>query len=406
MSAEGRPLDGMRVLDFTWVGAGPFCTKILADFGAEVVKVESATRPDQLRKAEPLTGGRTIEESGYFANRNVNKKSVSLDLKNPEARLVALGLARRSDVVINSFSPRVMERFGLGYADIRAVREDIVYVSMPFAGDHGPYCDFLGYGMNIAALVGLMSMGRVEGRWPVGTGTNFPDHIPNPLHAAFAILTAIAERRRSGLGQEIVLSQIGSTLALFPDDVLDFAANGRIAADDAPVDPNAAPHGLYPCLGDDRWCAISVNGDGEFAAVCAVIGEPGLVRDPRLVSHAARRANTAELDAVLAAWTIAREAEEVMNAMQAAGVAAGVVQTAADLVDRDPHLLARGFWQYLDHPVMGRSLYHGMPARISGMDGRYRAPAPLLGQHNDELAALTGMDAETIEALKERNVLR
>ncbi|WP_342642091.1 CaiB/BaiF CoA transferase family protein [Rhodoligotrophos ferricapiens] len=406
MSRAAPPLRDLRVLDFTWVGAGPFTTKLLADFGAEVVKVESRKRPDQLRKAEPLTGQRTLEESGYFANRNVNKKSLAIDLKHPDARTVVLALAKHCDVVINSFSPGVMERFGFSYEEIQAVRADVIYVSMPFGGDSGPYREFLGYGMNIAALVGLYAMGGRPGRWPVGTGTNFPDHIPNPLHAAFAILAALAERRRSGQGQRITLSQIDSTLAMFPDDLLDYAANGRLAEPGQVDDPDAAPHGVYPCLGEERWLALSVKGDAQFAALCCVMGEPGLATDPRFRNVAGRKAHLDKLDATITAWTARHDAQALMGQLQSVGIAAGIVQNAEDLLVRDPHLKARGFWQYLEHPVMQRSVYHGVPAQIGGLSNRYQSPAPLLGQHNDELPALTGLSPDLIAELAAKGVFQ
>lgn len=400
-----KPLSGVRILDFTWVGAGPFTTKVLSDFGAEVVKVESRKRPDQLRKAEPLTGGRTIEESGYFANRNPNKKSVSIDLKHPEARALVLALAAQSDVVINSFSRGVMDRFGLGYQDVKGAREDVIYLSMPLGGNDGPYRDFLGYGMNVASIVGLYSLGGLSGRWPVGTGTNYPDHLPNPLHAAFAILTALNERRRSGEGQEIVLSQLDSTLALFPDDILNYAANGKTADPGSVDNPDLAPHGVYPCQGEDRWCVISVASNKEFAAFAEAISQPGLAHDPRFLSAASRRQNSAALDEIVANWTSGLAAGEVMKRLQSVGIAAGVLQTARDMLTNDPQLRAREFWQYLDHPVMGRSVYHGVPALFSGQSNRYVAPAPLLGQHNSELPGLSGLPAEAIEEFADNGVL-
>lgn len=401
-----KPLSGIRVLDFTWVGAGPFTTKVLSDFGAEVVKVESRKRPDQLRMAEPLTGGRTIEESGYFANRNPNKKSVSIDLKHPEARQLVLALAAQSDVVINSFSRGVMERFGLSYEDIRGVRDDIIYLSMPLGGNHGPYKDYLGYGMNVASLVGVYSLGGLPDRWPVGTGTNYPDHLPNPLHAAFAILAALNERRRSGQGQEIVLSQLNSTMALFADDLLNYACNGTVATPGYLDDPYVGPHGIYPCLGEDRWCAISVSGNEQFTAFAKAIGQPELVHDDRFSTVESRRENAAALDEIIGGWTITIEAMEVMTRLQSVGISAGMVQTAKDMLTTDVQLRARGFWQYLDHPVMGRTVYHGVPASFSGMSNRYVSPAPLLGQHNDELPRLANMPAETIEEYASKGVLK
>ncbi len=384
------PLEGVRVIDFTWVGAGPFTTKVLANFGAEVIKIESRERPDQLRRAEPLVGGRGLNESGYFANRNTNKKSIDLDMKRPGARDIVLAMARRADVIANSFSPGVMARFGLTYADVAAVNPGIIYLSMPLAGDSGPYREYLGYGMSIAALIGMYHACGVPGRRPVGTGTNYPDHLPNPLHAAFAVLAALHYRRRTGVGQEISISQIESTLAAYPDAVLRFAATGEVTGPgEAPAD--RVPHGVFRCLGDDRWCVISVGSDEEFEALCTAIGRPSLAGDPAFATIERRREHRDRLHRIVGAWTAERPPEAVVRLLQAAGVPAGAVQTPADLVN-DAHLLERGFWQRLEHPVMGRTLYHGVAARWSKTPAQYRSSAPLLGQHTYELPALTGLD--------------
>lgn len=404
------PLAGIRVVDFTWVGAGPFTTKILADFGAEVIKVESGTRPDQLRRAEPLVGKRGLDESGYFAVRNTNKKSVTIDMKQPGARDVVLALAAGADVMANSFSPRAMQRFGLSYRDVTAVNPTIVYLSMPMAGSTGPYKDYIGYGMSIAAIIGMFAMGGRPGRQPVGTGTNFPDHLPNPLHAAFAVLAALAHRERTGEGQEIMISQLESTLAAFPDAVLEFAANGRVqkVRMRRPGDP--APQGIYPCAsadtGEERWCAISVADNQMFAALCRAMDQPALARDSRFADGAARVSNGPLLDSAIAHWTATLPAEAVVLRLQSAGVAASVVATPRDLLECDKQLAARGFWQRLDHPVMGRSVYHGIAAHFSRTPTEYRSPAPLLGQNNGELATLTGMSVEACEALAAADVIR
>lgn len=383
------PLAGIRVIDFTWVGAGPFTTKILADFGAEVIKIESRTRPDQLRRAEPLVGKRSLEESGYFAVRNTNKKSVSIDMKAPGARHLILDMARNADVMANSFSPKVMKKFGLEYADVAAVNPRIVFLSMPMAGTTGPYRDYIGYGMSIAAIAGMFGLGGAPGRAPVGTGTNFPDHLPNPLHAAFAVLAALAWRRQSGKGQEIAISQIESTMAAFPDAVLDYAANGHVSAP-GEVREDYALRGIYPCAGDDRWCAIAVPTGAPLDALRDILGG----------------AQQADIEQALTAWTRGRPAEEAERLLQAAGIAASVVARPADLIREDGQLDARGFWQHLEHPVMGRTLYHGIAAKFSRTPTTYRTCAPLLGQHNDELPALAGLSAEQYEALAAQGVIK
>ena len=387
------PLSGIRVIDFTWVGAGPFTTKILADFGAEVIKIESRTRPDQLRHAEPLVGSRGLEESGYFAVRNTNKKSVSIDMKAPGARDLVLDMARNADVMANSFSPKAMKKFGLEYADVAAVNPRIVFLSMPMAGATGPYRDYIGYGMSIAAIAGMFSLGGAPNRPPVGTGTNFPDHLPNPLHAAFAVLAALAWRRKSGKGQEIAISQIASTMAAFPDAVLDYAANGRVTAPGQSKDEYAL-RVVVRCAGDDRWCAAAVKNE-KIASLCDCLDDKSL---------ASR--SLPDIEQALRDWAIRQPADEVERRLQRAGIAASVVARPADLIDKDDQLNARGFWQYLDHPVMGRTLYHGIAAKFSRTPTEYRNCAPLLGQHNHELPALAGLSVEKIEALAAQGVIK
>jgi benzylsuccinate CoA-transferase BbsF subunit len=395
MTAVALPLAGIRVIDFTWVGAGPLTTKILADFGAEVIKIESATRPDQLRRSEPLVGKRGLEESGYFAVRNTNKKSVSINMQAPEARDLVLGMVRGADVMANSFSPKVMKKFGLEYADVAAVNPRIVFLSMPMAGATGPYRDFIGYGMSIAGIAGMFALGGKPGRTPVGTGTNFPDHLPNPLHAAFAVLAALAHCRRSGRGQEIVVSQIESTIAAFPDAVLDYAANGLVRA----AGNNGAHFALrevYRCAGDDSWCAVCVRDNEDLPVLCRAIGRPEL----------AVRIKANEISAALLQWASAQSAADVERRLRAVGICAAVVARPADLLAEKGELYRRGFWQSLDHPVMGRMLYQGVAAKLSRTPAVYRSSAPLLGQHNAELPVLAGIDAEQCKALADAGVIK
>ena len=389
------PLAGIRVIDFTWVGAGPFTTKILADFGAEVIKIESVTRPDQLRRAEPLVGSRGLEESGYFAVRNTNKKSVSINMKAPGARDVVLAMARNADVMANSFSPKAMQSFGLQYADVAEVHPGIVFLSMPLAGTTGPYRSYIGYGMSIAAIGGMFASGGQPSRPPVGTGTNFPDHLPNPLHAAFAVLAALAYRRRTGQGQEIEISQIESTISAYPDAILDYAANGHVRSRKA-SDPSPAHCGIYRCRGDDRWCAVSASNPDSLAALCRAVGRPDL----------AGRDNATDLHSAISAWTTRQAAEEVERTLLNAGVAASIVAKPGDLLSEDGTLMRRGFWQSLDHSVMGRMLYQGIAAKFSATPTSYRTSAPLLGQHNDDLPTLTGLSQDDCAALLAAGVVK
>lgn len=374
----GLPLAGLRVVDLTWVGAGPFTTKLLADFGAEVWKIESTERPDQLRRAEPLAAAGGLDASGYFANRNTNKKSVTLNLKRPQDLTCVKRMLRSADLLANSFTPGAMDRLGLSWQEATAINPRLLYLGMPLAGDAGPYRDYLGYGINIATLVGQFARHGLPGRLPVGTGTNFPDHLPNPLHACFAVLASLAWRQRSGRGQQIAVAQVDSTLAACPDAVLEFSATGRESPPPAYVEPWRAPHGIFRAAGDDRWCALSVVDDAAFLRLAALLGRPDL-------PAAARLERRAEVRALVGDWIGARSAEQAVDALRAIGVAAAVVATPDDLLHHDPQLASRGFWQTLAHPVMGQGLYHGVAAAFSRTPTRYRSGAPLLGQHNDEL---------------------
>lgn len=369
------PLSGLRVVDLTWVGAGPFTTKLLADFGAEVWKIESPTRPDQLRRAEPVAPAGGLDASGYFANRNTNKKSVALDLKRPRDVDCIRAMLGKADVLANSFSPGVMERVGLGWRDVSKLNPRLVALSMPFAGDDGPYRDYLGYGINIATLVGQFARHRLADRLPVGTGTNFPDHLPNPLHACFALLAALAWRERSGRGQQIVVSQVESTLAACPDAVIEAGSTGRESPPGAYRAHRYGPTGIYRCAGEDRWCAVDVGDEISFARLAALLGIAGLRR--------------ADAEGELAAWLRVQWAEEAVARLRDAGIAATLVSDPRDLL-HDPQLAARGFWQRLRHSVIGDALYHGVAARLTRTPVAYRTGAPLLGEHDAELSAMLG----------------
>ena len=407
MNYPGLPLAGIRVADFTWIGAGSYATKILADFGAEVVKIESSRRIDSLRMAAPYKDRiKGVNRSGYFADRNTGKRSLALDMKHPGALLVAQKLIARSDIVANNFTPGGMERFGLGYEAVRAIRPDVIYVAMSMQGSAGPEHRYLGYGASMAALTGLQHLTGLPGREPAGTGTNFPDHVPNPCHAAFAIMAALRHRRRTGEGQLLDIAQTEPTIALLGPTFLDLTVNGRVQQPNGNEHPWAAPHGVYPCMGDDRWIAICVMSDAQWFALGDVLGGPAWTRDATLRAGGERHARRKELDVSLAAETAQWMAEDLMHALQARRVPAGVVQTAADLVERDPQLAHRGHWVTLAHAEMGRRIYNAPPIRFSGTPVELKQPAPLLGEHTDEICReLLGLSDEETRRLREEGVL-
>lgn len=400
------PLEGVRVADFTWIGAGAFTTKLLADFGAQVIKIESAERLDALRGSRPFRDGKPgVNRSGYFADRNSSKRGITLNLKSAKGQELARQLIAKSDVVANNFSPGVMEKFGLGYKDVRRIRPDIVYISMSMQGGAGPEHKYLGFGLTIGALTGLQYLSGLPEAEPAGTGTNFPDHIPNPCHAAFAVLAALFHRRRTGEGQLIDMAQTEPMISLLGPTILNYTANGDLSERTGNVRMPRVPHGVYPCAGDDRWIAISAWTDAAWEALIRVLGFPNWA-DRELSGAERRLARRQEIDDGIAEITRQRDADELMAALQGEGVPAGVVRSAADVVLSDPQLRHRGHWVRLHHREMGRSLYNAPPFRMSGVDTVPRTPAPLLGEHTSEVCKeIFGFADDEIAKLRDEGVL-
>jgi benzylsuccinate CoA-transferase BbsF subunit len=400
-------LKGIRFTDLTWAGAGPFGTKVFSDFGAEVLKIETMSRPDPVRLGGPFRDGIAgTNRSGYFASRNTGKKSIALDLKQPEAREIALKLIAQSDVVSNNFGPGAMERLGLTYDAVRAVKPDIIYLSMPMYGEDGPLANLLGVGMTIAAVTGMMWMtGYGNGEKPLGPGTHFPDHAANPYHAAFAVLAALRHRRLTGRGMKIDLSQVESTANFVGPNIVEASARATEPEHTGNRSRRDAPHNVFRCAGDDAWCAIAVESDAEWLALAATIGRQDLAARPDLRSAAGRLAAMAELEAAVGAWTASRGATEAARTLQTAGVPAARVASARDLVEEDEQLAARGYWQRLDHPELGRSVFTSPPFRIDGERLELERP-PLFGEHTEEvLTGLLGLSPARVADLAAQGVL-
>jgi len=378
-------LAGLRVLDFCWVGAGALVTQALAMHGAEVIKVESRTRPDNLRVAPPMRPGTSgLDASGYFASRNAGKKSFALNMSHPAAAPLARRLAQACSVVTSNFRPGVMERWGLGYADLCRDQPGLIYLTMPMQGATGPHRHYAGFGSTIAALAGLTEPSGQPGRAPVGTGTHYPDHVPNPGHALVALLAALVHRARTGQGGRIELSQLESTASLLGPAVIRYSVTGELPSRQGNRVPWAAPHGVYPCRGDDTWIAICVRTEAEWAGLAAVLE---MEADPR-----DRKQHEDELDERIAARTARWDRWELMRRLQAAGVPAAVAETPGDVFD-DPVLAGRGYWRTLHHPVMGPVRSASAPHLWNGQPVSPRSPAPLLGQHTEQIARdLLGLD--------------
>lgn len=400
-----RFLDGLRIADLTWAGAGPFGTKIFSDFGAEVVKVESVTRPDSVRVGGPFKDGQPgINRSGYFASRNTGKKSLSVDLKTEEGYAIVCDLIRCSDVVSNNFGPDAMERLGLGYDAVRAIKADIVYLSMPMYGDSGPRAAMLGVGMTIGAVTGMLWQTAYGPDDPVGPGTHYPDHAANPYHAAFAVLAALRYRRLTGEGMKVDLSQVESTINFLGPTVVECLRTGTEPPQLGNRTRRHAPQGIYRCTGEDEWCAIAIRSDAEWAIFADLLGHKHLAG--QFPDMRSRVAAADMLDAEIETWTVGQSAEQVARILSQAGIAASRVMNARTLIEEDKQLAERDYWQRVEHPELGNSLYASPPYRIDGERVELSRP-PLLGEHNKEvLAEILGYSQERIAALESGGVLR
>lgn len=405
-SAESA-LAGIVVCDFSWVGAGPIATCVLAQAGADVIKIESAKRPDTLRSTEPFKGGVAtgLDRSGYFAVRNSNKRDLALDMSHPKARAVAVRLIEKADIVINNFRVGQMEKWNLGWKQVRQINQRAIYVTMSLQGADGPHSRYMGYGVNLNALCGLTSRASFPGQAPFGTGTNYTDHVVVPTHTLFGIMAALLQREVTGKGQTVSISQLASAISMAPMAPMAYAVNGEILPPLGYGDPQAVPHGVYKTLGHRAWIAIAVFDDAQWAALRAVMGEPEWAREARFSTAATRRENEQQLNDCIEAWTASQHADWLTESLLHAGVPAGKVNDARDAVT-DEHLRRRGFWAYLDHPEMGSSLYNRAPMLLSNTPLRLETPAPSIGQHTREvLSDMLGYTDGEIEMLSRELVL-
>ena len=397
------PLEGLRVLDVTQIRAGPKAARWLADAGAEVIKVESVTRPDgRLRAAAAMvvagmaaTGAgarytRPIPESDQretnrtgFDVLHRNKLGLSVNLRSEEGVAIFRSLAALSDVVIDNFSQGVMERLGLGYDELRKVNPAIIVVSMPAFGSDGPDKSYIGFGWAQEHLSGVTSMTGYAGGPPLRTGTITPDPL-NGVHAAGAVMAALLHRARTGQGQYVELSHWESMISMVGDWLMEYSYNGDVAERIGNRHPAWAPQGCYPCEGEDRWVALTVTCEEEWAALCDAIGRPELADDARFAGVLERRANHDALDEIIAQWTRGRSNYDAMAALQRAGVPSGAVLDNREALTND-HAKARGQLPTLVHPDGVEHPYINTPWQFSRTPQSVRTPAPILGEHNEWL---------------------
>ncbi|MYE32469.1 MAG: CoA transferase [Chloroflexi bacterium] len=402
--ARAPAFDGVKVADFSWFGVGPLIAKGLADHGATVVRVESEHRLDGLRVRPAFKDGiPDVNTSQFYADYNASKLGVALNLSTQEGREVARALAGWADVVIESFTPGTMARLGLDWGALNSDREDLIMVSTCLRGQTGPERRYTGFGNQGSALSGLHGITGWPDRAPSGTYGAFTDFI-NPRFGLLAVVSALYERRRSGEGQFIDLSQGEAAVHFIAPLVLDYVANGRVAQPAGHDSMTDAPNGVYACRGTERYVAISCATTEQWIALRDVIGLQGS-DGPEYETYEGRQADRARIDATIAAWCADRDPHEVATMLADAGVPASAVQRASDLYD-DPQLAHRGFFVTLDHPAMGPTPYDGLATRFSETPGELRKPAPLLGEDTHHvLTELLGVSAEDVALYAERGAL-
>jgi crotonobetainyl-CoA:carnitine CoA-transferase CaiB-like acyl-CoA transferase len=398
-AGDGRPLEGVRVVDFTWVYAGPLATRLLADFGATVVKVECARRSDATRGGGPfLEGDLGSDGSGQYAHFNAGKLGLALDLSGPEARSVAEDLVRWADVVVDSYTPGVMDAWGLGHERLLELNPQVIALSTCLMGQSGPQAQFSGFGNLAGAVTGFYELTGWPDRAPAGPFLAYTDYV-SPRDLVAAVLAALAWRREHGRGQAIDLSQAECAIQFLAPALADWVVNGRAATRHGNADPWFAPHGVYPCAGEDRWVAIVCETEAQWAALCGALGAEAPLAELAGCDRAARLARAAELDDRLAAWTSARSAEEVEQRLISAGVPAHAVINSTGAA-ADPHLQAQGHFVTVAHPVHGTCVVEGPRVLLSRTPGRVTRAGPMLGEHTDVvLRDLLGYDDERIAEL-------
>ena len=405
------PLDGVRVCDFSWIVAGPQATRILADLGADVVKVENESYLDSMRLGLQTNPERpSLNGSGFHGNFNRNKRGIQANIHHPKGREVVERLIAKSDIVIENFSAGAFARMGFSYERLQEIRPDIIYLSLSGFGHLGRDASYVTWGPTAAAVSGATQMSGLPDQPPAGWGYSYLDHTAG-YYGAIAMLMALHHRERTGEGQWIDMSQIETGMVLGGVPVLDYQVNGREyeRTGNRSRWPAIAPHNTYRCAADDttdspdhvddRWIAIVAESEQQWAALCEVLDAPDLASDERFASNEARKANEDALDAAITERTRLREASELMYALQARGVPAGMCQRTDDKMERDPQLREREFYRTAPHAEIGEHRYEGLPFQYSDARWRMWRGAPLVG--GDTMEVLTELLGYSVEEVGE-----
>jgi benzylsuccinate CoA-transferase BbsF subunit len=402
---DNGPLQGVKVIEFTSAWAGPYATCLLGFLGAEVIKVESRKRLDHSRALSFSTNREFAgpDESEVFNNLNLNKMSITLNLKEAKAIELAKRLVPFADVVMENMRPGVMPRLGLGYDVLSRIKPDLIYLSSSACGQEGPQREYVGYAPTFASLGGISFMTGYED-WPPSNFMGAID-LRSATTAAVAILAGLCQHQRTGKGQYIDMASQETIVVLMGDVLMDYIMNNRVPMRTGNKESGMAPHNCYPCKGEDNWISIAVADDEEWTRLCGAMGQPDLPQDMRFRTAQDRFNHQNALDRIIGAWTKDKDYYEATDILQQAGVAAAPSLSSAGLF-KDPHLAERGVFQTVKHPVIGENWVISPPWKLSATPGGIHRHAPLLGEHNAYIfGEILGLSMEEIRALEEEEVI-
>ncbi len=407
-----RPLEGVRICDFTWIWAGPYCTQTLAHLGVDVIKLESSERLCLFRRLPfaPKGMALTHDTAGVFHLWNSDKRSVEIDLRQQQSREVVERLVAASDIVVDNFAVGTMARLGLGPEDLRRMNPNVIVVSLSGYGQTGPDSANVAYGPAGGAVAGLYAANGYEGAEPSETGIAIGDP-GTGITAAWAVMSAIVARRRNGEVATIDVAMVEAVAATIGEPWMEWQSTSELPGPRGNHDAVWSPHNCYPAAGADRWVTIACTTDAMWKNLCVLIddrlGDSGLADDPRFGTAAERKRNEALLDELIGLWTAQHDRWGITNQLQAVGIAAFPSLSPLDLWSGDPHLVAMGMLEQPNHGAVGRQTVPGVPWRLSNVPNGLRTPAPMLGEHSQEvLADVLGYSSEEISTLIESNVIR
>jgi len=398
-------LAGVRVADLGHWWSGPYCSSLLGALGADVIKFESIQRPDQFRLSPPvnLSDPNWFEQGAMWNATNTNKRGITLNLNSEAGNHIFLEIVKKIDIVIENFSPRVMRNLGLEYRGLKEINPRLIMVSLSCFGQTGPWRDFVGFGGSFEQFGGAAAFIGYEDGPPSWMGAS-ADPMAG-ITAAFAIMVALEERKHSGVGQYIDISQVESLAVLFGESLINYQMTGKTRPRMGNHHPVFAPHNVYRCRGDDQWVAISVASDAEWAALALALEKLEWVNDPRFATVLARKRHEREIDRLIEGWTSDQDKRAVTELLQSHGVTAGAVLHPREWAE-DPQFKARNMFKKLSREFIGEHAYPQFPIKFSDASCEQRRPAPTLGQHTEEiLTELLGLSPEEIEKLRADQVI-